>query len=273
MMRRLVLAFVCVLIQGTSLCYGQHTIYIYIVPPISAEQTLQVYAKKNTTVKWVALTSRPDGTGPSFEVKFPNSTPPCQFTDSAHLTAKYHHDAECKIKLPKGYKKDTVLHFQYSIVDTTKAVDPHPVIFFQHVGSCDPCADPGGPVPVGGSANALNSPKTPIPGQGGFPVPHTETLSCKPSPPQQYQIDPDQNLPVNGGDTIYWQNPNQAGRPKWSITFDDPTICKAAPTFDNPTCEVTTTPTKPYTYHVVVGNGQSPNGCKIDGSIVAPTGN
>ncbi len=33
MMRRLVLVIFCLLIQGTSLCYGQQTIYIYIVPP------------------------------------------------------------------------------------------------------------------------------------------------------------------------------------------------------------------------------------------------
>jgi plastocyanin len=267
MMRRLVLAFLCVLIQGTSLCYGQHTIYIYIVPPISAEQTLQVYAKNNTTVKWVALTARPDGTGPSFEVKFPNSTPPCQFTDSAHLTAKYHHDAECKIKLPKGYKKDTVLHFQYSIVDTTKDVDPHPVIFFQHVGSCDPCSDPGGPVPVGASPMVPNTTDVTTSKSTDFPSTYIETLTCK-SDTLPNNINPDPALSVIVGDTVYWQNPDGVGHPSWTIQFDSATACKVAPTFKDPTCEVTATPSATaYTYHVVVGNGQSPKGCKFDGTI------
>ncbi len=258
MMRRLVLVIFCLLIQGTSLCYGQQTIYIYIVPPISAGQTVQVYAKKNTKVKWVVITN-----GDSFQIQFPTSTPPCKFTDAAHLTATYDHPAECKITLPKKYKTGSVLHFQYSIIPS-KRHDDNPIMFYQHVGSCDPCSDPGqvvGPV-APGSNTAVTTTSTPA----AFPVPHTVILSCTESgTPPQASPDP---LPVNIGDTIFWQNPN-GGNSKFTITFADNTICDNPTPSESPTCVVKATPSKSYTYNVVVGNEQSPK-CKFDGSLVAP---
>jgi hypothetical protein len=254
MMRRFVVAALCLLIQGTGLCYGlNQTIYIN---PANSSISLGGYAKKNTTVRWEVLDA-----GGSFEVSF-TSRAPCQKTEYKDpLHAYAHHPAECKIRLPKGYKKGDVLHFKYQLVPLPR-VPGGQQIFFQHVGSCDPCTDPGGP--IGATTAVANAADTTRTGTAYLPVSYLEDLSCT-SP----YIQPDPSLKVNVGDNIYWENPSGANRPTWTIMFDDPTACTTAPTFKNPTCAVANKPSAtPYAYHVVVGNGQAPNGCKFDGNIV-----
>jgi hypothetical protein len=254
MMRRLVLATLCFLIQGTGLCYGlNQTIYIN---PNGASQTLEGYAKKNTTVYWKVLVQA-DGTAPSFTVEFPHGVP-CKSSDPKDLTASLGHPAKCKIRLPKGYKNGDVLRFQYQLNPPPKGPDNQ--IFFQHVGSCDPC-DSGGP---SGATPAVAKPaNTTIAATTYLPLTYLEDIYCTVP-----YVRPDP-LKVFVGDTVFWENPNGAGSPKWTITFDMP-ACKTAPTFNDPSCVATTASDTAYTYHVVVGNPKSPT-CKFDANMTVST--
>jgi hypothetical protein len=254
MMRRFVLVTLCLLSQG---CYSQHET-IYIAPSSSSSPpTLEGYAKKNATVRWEVLDAND-----SFQIKFKGS-PPCQPTsDVDPFTAKVGHPATCKIKVPRGYKKGDVLRFRYQLIHTNKRPGDDQ-LFFEHVGSCDTCLYSSSP--TGALAANSKATGTSTPASSSIPTDYIETLSCTapyitPDPPP---------LDVSAGDRVHWQNPNDAGKPTWTIQFDDATACKAPVTFKNPTCEVTgVSSTKPYIYHVIVGNGQPPNGCKFDGSIV-----
>ena len=254
MMTRLVLVALYLLLDGAVYCYGQHeTIY---VNTSSSNPTVEGYAKKNTTVQWKVLNSTD-----SFQIKFKGSAPCQPTTDPNPLNATATHAATCKIRVPRGYKNGDVLRFQYKILHT-KIRPADDQEFYEHVGSCDTCVETM--TPAGTRAAASKATGTPTPTSLSIPTDYIETLSCT-SP----HIDPDPSLNVLPGDRVHWQNPNDAAKPSWTITFDDSTACKDPVTSKNPTCEVTGAPSAtPYTYHVTVANGQAPNGCKFDGSIV-----
>jgi hypothetical protein len=273
MKRYLVLVTFCFLLLPLNGCVRHGNIYIAPGPP----PTIEGYAKPGAIVQWNVMSKDAKD---SFTILF-IGTPPCE-TATSKYTASPGNPATCKIKAPRGYKKRTDLRFEYKILPSGQSVPPPDrqppggppprpgdnQIFFQHVGSCDTCIYGQNPPPDSqqrsSQASSTGSQQQSTTASSTIPTTYTVTVSC---PPVTAPVDPTP-LYVLTGDLVFWNNPNGAARPKFTITFDDPTACKNNVT--SPNCVVAGKPgdsSASYPYHVTLGNGNAPNGCKVDGAL------